>query len=75
MDIKWGYDPFIKKETMEELVKLLELRYPGKWRYAIEVEVCPIAVIKTIDNEVDAQDTIDRLKLNLGILKIGPVGY
>jgi len=46
--------------TAERLFTLLEARYPGKvWRV---VEVCPVAVVKTIDNEFDAQLTIRNLE-------------
>lgn len=42
--------------TQERLIAALERRYPGKvWRV---VEVCPVAVVKTIDNEEDALVTI-----------------
>lgn len=51
----------IKKTTQERLIRLLEGRYPGKvWRV---VEVCPVAVVKTIDNERDALATLRNLEL------------
>lgn len=53
-------DPEIKPETAEKLYALLEKRWPGKvWRV---IEVCPVAVVKTIDNERDALETIRRLE-------------
>ena len=39
----------ITRETYERLCAVLEIVYPGKWRRA--VDVCPVAVNKTIDNE------------------------
>lgn len=48
------------EETFDRLYSLLERMYPGKvWRV---VEVCPVAVVKTIDNEDDARRTIYRLE-------------
>lgn len=45
--------------TANRLFDALERRYPGKvWRV---VEVCPVAVVKTVDNEADAQETLRRL--------------
>ena len=47
------------EDTAKRLYDALERRYPGKvWRV---VEVCPVAVVKTIDNEADAQETLRRL--------------
>lgn len=47
-------------ETAEKLYAVLEAKYPGKvWR---AIEVCPIAVQSTIDNEADAQETLRRLE-------------
>lgn len=49
------------RETQERLIALLEARYPGKvWRV---VETCPVAVVKTIDNERDAIATIRNLEM------------
>jgi hypothetical protein len=44
----------LTKATQERLIDLLQARYPG--------EGCPGAVVKTIDNEVDALETIRRLQ-------------
>jgi hypothetical protein len=51
----------IKPETFERLLEALERHYPGKVRRA--VDVCPVAVNKTIDNEADALETIRRCDL------------
>ena len=56
----WNSKP-IQAATFTKLVALLEARYPGKVRRTLEV--CPVAVIKTIDNEADARATIARLEL------------
>lgn len=56
----WNSQP-IQTGTFAELIDLLDVRYPGTVRRT--VEVCPAAVIKTIDNERDAQETITRLRL------------
>lgn len=53
-----GSEP-MSLETQERLIAALEKRYPGKARRA--VDVCPVAVNKTIDNEADAQETLRRL--------------
>ena len=46
--------------TARKLYDALEQKYPGKvWR---AIEVCPVAVVKTIDNEHDALETLRRLK-------------
>lgn len=50
----------ISHETYERLLEVLEEVYPGKWRRA--VDVCPVAVNKTIDNESDALETIRRIE-------------
>jgi len=43
----------------QRLYHALDKRYPGKvWR---TIEVCPVGVVKTIDNEADALETIRRL--------------
>ena len=55
----WNTKP-ITADTYAELIARLEERYPGKVRRT--VEVCPVAVINTIDNEDDALETIVRLK-------------
>lgn len=50
----------IHAETAERLYAALSERYPGKvWRV---IEVCPVAVVKTIDNEADALTTIGNLE-------------
>ena len=46
-------------ETFVHLYALLEARYPGRVRRVLEVT--PVAVQKTIDNEADAQQTIDNI--------------
>jgi len=56
----WGKTPNIKKDTLEELAKLLDVFYPNKWRYCVDVETG--SILKTIDNEDDAQETIRRIK-------------
>lgn len=53
-------EPGITEKTYARLVTLLELRYPGKVRRV--VEVCPVAVVKIIDNEADAVVTIENLE-------------
>lgn len=50
----------ISAETYERLLAVLERVYPGKWRRA--VDVCPVAVNKTIDNEADALATIQKIR-------------
>lgn len=50
----------IAPETFDRLLIALESVYPGKWRRA--VNVCPVAVNKTIDNERDALETIRRIE-------------
>lgn len=50
----------ITPATYDRLLKLLEARYAGKWWRV--VEVCPAAVVKTIDNESDALQTIANLE-------------
>ena len=55
----WKSAP-ITENTYNILLFELEKAYPGKWRRA--VDVCPVAVSKTIDNEKDALDTIRRIK-------------
>lgn len=50
----------MKVETAERLFTLLNVRYPGHvWRV---IEVCPVSVVKTIDNETDALTTIANLE-------------
>lgn len=49
----------ITAETYERLLAALERVYHGKWRRA--VDVCPVAVTKTIDNEADALATIAKI--------------
>lgn len=53
-------DEPISAETYEKLLACLERKYAGKWRRA--VDVCPVAVNKTIDNEEDALETIRRIE-------------
>ena len=55
--------PPITEATFTRLLELLTQRYPGQWWRV--VEVCPDAVVKTIDNEVDALETIRRLEARL----------
>lgn len=50
----------ITPETYERLLAALDVVYPGKWRRS--VDVCPVAVNKTIDNEADALETILRIQ-------------
>ena len=50
----------IQAETWDRLLYLLEERYPGKVRRV--VEVCPASVVKHIDNQADANETIRRLE-------------
>jgi hypothetical protein len=60
------------KETADRLFELLDQRYPNKvWR-VIECECqvgmsCPVAVVKTIDNEDDALMTIANFEERLSI--------
>ena len=49
----------MKLETQEKLLDLANRLYPGKARRA--VDICPVAVNHTIDNEKDAQETIRRM--------------
>lgn len=57
---KRQYSKPISEDLAQRLYCALEKRYPGKvWR---TIEVCPIAVVKTIDNEADALETIRRLE-------------
>ena len=50
----------ISAETYERLLAAIERASPGKWRRA--VDVCPVAVNYTIDNEPDALETIRRIE-------------
>jgi len=59
----WGKKKNIELTTLTSLASILEKRYPGKWRFA--VEVCPAAVVHTIDNEADALETIRRINERL----------
>ena len=54
------HDTPIAPETFERLIKAIDSVYPGKWRRALDV--CPVAVNKTIDNEADALETIRRIE-------------
>lgn len=49
----------MSSDTAERLYQELEAIHPGKVRRV--VEVCPVAVLKTIDNEEDAQQTLDNI--------------
>lgn len=49
-------DQSMKAETFDRLYAELERQWPGRVRRVIEV--CPVAVVKTIDNERDAQQTL-----------------
>lgn len=60
----WG-KPLIKWGTLEKLISLAEKVYPNKWRVCLDI--CPVSVIKTIDNEEDAQETIKRLEKHLKV--------
>lgn len=51
------------RETQERLLELADSVYPGKARRA--VDICPVAVNHTIDNEEDAQETIRRMERRL----------
>lgn len=63
MAIRKTKDPSAKpisEDLAQRLYHALEQRYPGKvWR---AIEVCPVAVVKTIDNEADALETLRRLQ-------------
>jgi hypothetical protein len=59
----WGKKPNITFATLMTLSDVLNEKYWGKWRYA--VEVCPNAVVKTVDNEADAIETIRRIRKSL----------
>lgn len=52
--------PPITADTYERLVSALESVYPGRVRRTIEVT--PVAITKTIDNETDALETIRRIE-------------
>jgi hypothetical protein len=54
----------ITSATFERLLQALDSVYPGKWRRA--VDVCPVAVNTTIDNEADALETIRRIEESRG---------
>jgi hypothetical protein len=63
------YSPRTKSEpitarTYDVLLAELERAYPGKWRRA--VDVTPVAVCKTVDNEADALETIRRIRTTPG---------
>ena len=61
--IRQHADPASKpicEETYAYLLEALETVYPGKWRR--KVEVCHVAVVKIIDNEADALETIRRIE-------------
>ena len=59
--------PRITIKTMGELIKWVEKAYPNNWRMCLDV--CPVAIIKTIDNEEDAKETIKRIKKGFSELK------
>lgn len=50
----------ISEATYVRLLSALDQVYPGKWRRA--VDICPAFVSKTIDNEADALETIQRIE-------------
>lgn len=50
----------ISEATYAKLLRVLERVYPGRWRRA--VDVCPVAVNHTIDNQADALETIRRIE-------------
>lgn len=50
----------IQRETFEILYQELESRYPGKVRRILEI--APVAVTVTIDNEDDARQTLNNIK-------------
>ena len=56
----------IRAATYARLLVALDLVYPGKWRRA--VDVCPVAVNKTIDCEADALETIRRITVTVSDL-------
>lgn len=80
---RWGATPVLRAEQERRFIEIkrlnhqfgrgkavahgaaLERVYPGKWRRA--VDVCPVAVNKTIDNEMDALATIAKIDLATGI--------
>ncbi len=51
----------IQWETAREMCALLDEHTDYEWHLAVEVQVA--ALLKTIDNERDAQETIRRLRL------------
>lgn len=53
-------DPAMKPETYDKLLAALERVYPGKVRRS--VDVFSGAMVKTIDNEIDALETIRRIE-------------
>ena len=50
------------QETQERLIAALEAQFPGEGKVWRVVEVCPVAVVKTIDNEDDALTTIANIE-------------
>lgn len=55
----WRGEP-MKAATFQRLMTLLQATYPGKVRRVVEVQ--PVAVLRTIDNEADTLETIRRLE-------------
>lgn len=55
----------IRLDTLKELLNLLEEK--TDYHFHVEVAIVPTgsAILKTIDNERDAQETIRRLKLKV----------
>jgi hypothetical protein len=53
----------IRLNTLKELLELLELKTDYHFHIAVEIANPRSAILKTIDNERDAQETIRRLKL------------
>lgn len=56
----WKHSTSMKLETQEALVALAAAIYPGRVRRS--VDICPVAVNHTIDNEEDAQETLRRMR-------------
>lgn len=60
MNKTWTGTP-MKHGTAYNLYKALEAKY-GKEKVRFVIEVCPVAVLKTIDNEKDAISTIENIE-------------
>lgn len=64
------HDGRIKLSTLLLLAHLIEEKYPDKWQFAMEI--CPVAIIKTVDNQGDAITTIATI-LNISNLEAAKI--